>query len=124
MRRVLVLVLVAATACAPLSQTHHRPGTSHAVATTAPSTQPTAVITITAGRVDPPSGWMDVARGQQVTITVTSDVADELHVHGYDLERELKPGEPATITFTADITGVFEVETHRSELVLTQVAVR
>lgn len=124
MRWFALLLLLAVAACAPLSRTHHRPGTSHAVATTAPSTQPTAVITITAGRVDPPSGWMDVARGQQVTITVTSDVADELHVHGYDLERELKPGEPATITFTADITGVFEVETHRSELVLTQVAVR
>jgi hypothetical protein len=59
-----------------------------------------------------------------VSITVTGDVADELHVHGYDLRAELRPGEPVTVRFTADLTGVFQVETHRSKLILTQVAVR
>ena len=39
---------------------------------------------------------------------------DELHVHGYDIEEELPAGKQATIDFTADQTGVFEVETHES----------
>lgn len=129
MRTVWVVVpaLAAVCACAPLSDTHHRPGTTHEVATTDPSVPPgeiEATISINHGHVNPPSGWLDVPKGQQVAITVTSDVADEVHVHGYDLESELRPGEPVTIRFKATITGVFEVETHRTELVLTQVAVR
>ncbi|NJP90807.1 hypothetical protein HCN51_15300 [Nonomuraea sp. FMUSA5-5] len=118
----LASVLVAG--CGPLSQTHRDPGNSHEVATGAPSGQADARITIAGGRVEPPPGWLEVGRGRQVSITVTSDVADEVHVHGYDLVAELRPGVPATLRFTADLTGVFQVETHRSELVLTQLAVR
>jgi hypothetical protein len=119
-----VLVCVLTAGCGPLSETHRDPGNSHQVATGAPSGRAEAAITIARGRVSPPSGWLEVAEGRQVAITVTSDVADELHVHGYDLAAELRPGVPATVRFTANLTGVFEVETHRSGLVLTQVAVR
>ena len=121
---------VAAVACAlvagcgPLPQTHHIPGNSHEVSTGSPSARPNAEITIAEGKVSPPSGWLEVAKGRPVSITVTSDVDDEVHVHGYDIEAELRPGVPVTVRFTADLTGVFEVETHRSKLVLTQVAVR
>lgn len=110
--------------CGPLSPTHHVPGNSHQVATSAPDGQATAVITIAGGRVSPPPGWLEVAKGSRVSITITGDVADEAHVHGYDVEAELRPGVPATLSFTADLTGVFEVETHGGNLVLTQVAVR
>jgi hypothetical protein len=123
-RAVIAVAVVMVAGCGPLSRTHHVPGNSHAVATGAPSTRSDAEITIRAGKVSPPSGWLEVAKGQAVSITVTSDVADELHVHGYDLKAELRPGEPVTVRFTADLTGVFQVETHRSKLVLTQVAVR
>ncbi|MET9249076.1 hypothetical protein [Nonomuraea sp. NPDC003709] len=119
-----VLACWLVTACGPLSQTHHNPGNSHEVATAAPSGQADAVITVARGQVSPPPGWLEVAKGRQVSITVTSDVADELHVHGYDIEAELRPGVPATVRFTAGLTGVFEVETHKSKLVLTQLAVR
>ncbi|TYB61005.1 hypothetical protein FXF51_29595 [Nonomuraea sp. PA05] len=120
----LVLAALSVTGCGPLSRTHRDPGNSHAVATGAPSERAKAEITIANGRVDPPPGWLEVRQGRQVSITVTSDVPDELHVHGYDLAAELRPGVPATVRFTADLTGVFQVETHRAELVLTQLAVR
>ncbi|MEV0592545.1 hypothetical protein [Nonomuraea cavernae] len=113
--------------CGPMSQTHRDPGNSHEVATSAPAPAPGeahAEIRVQGGRVSPPSGWLEVRRGQPVRITVTSDVADELHVHGYDVEAELPPGVPVTVSFPADLTGVFEVETHESKLVLTQLAVR
>ncbi|MEV0199881.1 hypothetical protein [Nonomuraea sp. NPDC050691] len=123
--RVAAVVLVAG--CGPLSQTHHNPGNSHEVATVPPggrAGEARADISVRAGRVSPPSGWLEARRGQTVAVTVTSDVADELHVHGYDRTAELRPGQPVTVRFRADLTGVFEVETHRSGLVLTQVAVR
>lgn len=80
--------------------------------------------TIVKRRANPPTGRVEVARGDVVRITVTSDEADELHVHGYDRELPLKAGEPGSLTLTADQTGLFEVETHKSHLVLFQLVVR
>ncbi|MEU0570081.1 hypothetical protein ABZ297_32515 [Nonomuraea sp. NPDC005983] len=122
-----LLACVLAAGCGPLSQTHHNPGNSHEVATAGASPAPGEAhtdIAVVAGRVSPPSGWLEAAKGQQVSITVTSDVPDELHVHGYDLEAELPAGRSVTIRFKAGLSGVFEVETHKSKLVLTQLAVR
>ncbi len=50
--------------------------------------------------------------GDDVTIVVNGDTTDELHIHGYDLVVPFAPGQPGTITFEADIPGIFEVETH------------
>lgn len=53
-------------------------------------------------------------QGQQVTLRVRSDVADELHVHGYDLSAPLPAGEAVALTFIAARAGRFEVELHRA----------
>jgi hypothetical protein len=45
-------------------------------------------------------------------------------VHGYDVELPLAAGTPGSITLRADRTGLFEVETHKSKLVLFQLVVR
>jgi hypothetical protein len=75
-------------------------------------------VEIRGGQVSGDTGRVPVELGDQVTLTVTSDAADELHLHGYDLEAELAPGEPATLSFTADIPGVFEAELHEAGTVL------
>ena len=62
--------------------------------------------------------------GSQVRLQVTSDVDDELHVHGFDIEEPLEAGRTTMVEFTADQQGVFEVETHETELELLQLAVR
>lgn len=41
-------------------------------------------VSIVDGSVDPAPTRIDVARGQIVRVTVTSDVVDLVHVHGYD----------------------------------------
>lgn len=51
-----------------------------------------------------------VEQGQQVILRVTSEVADEAHLHGYDLSKPLVAGEEITIDFIADKTGRFELE--------------
>ncbi|GAA3445549.1 hypothetical protein [Planomonospora venezuelensis] len=114
-----------------VSTGHHAPGTDHGVATAPPAYDtygapkgPTIEITITGGRATPAPGRVEVVKGHAVRLVVTSDTADELHVHGFDLTRALEPGTPATVDFIADRTGLFEVETHDSGLVLTQLAVR
>ncbi|MFJ6155000.1 hypothetical protein ACWD6L_24945 [Micromonospora profundi] len=81
-------------------------------------------VTIAKRRVNPPTGRVTVGKGESIRITVTSDVDDELHVHGYDLGARLPAGVAGSVEFRADKTGLFEVETHDSELVLFQLVVR
>ncbi|MFC7382270.1 cupredoxin domain-containing protein [Sphaerisporangium rhizosphaerae] len=90
----------------------------------APTTVKQIAVAISERTVTPPPSRIDVAKGQTVRITVTSDVADQAHVHGYDKAADLKPGSPATIEFVADQSGLFEVETHGQELQLFQLLVR
>jgi FtsP/CotA-like multicopper oxidase with cupredoxin domain len=51
-----------------------------------------------------------VKQGDKVTLIVRSDVADEVHLHGYDLHRDVEAGGTAKIAFTAKIAGRFEAE--------------
>jgi hypothetical protein len=81
-------------------------------------------VAVTDGKVDPKPHRVEVAKDSQVRLIVTSDVDDELHVHGYEVEAELEAGRPTTVELVADQTGIFEVETHESELELLQLEVR
>ena len=48
--------------------------------------------------------------GDTVTFRVVSDVPEEVHVHGYDIAKDLEPGKVVTVSFKGDITGIFEIE--------------
>lgn len=51
-----------------------------------------------------------VAEDARVVIVVTSDAADEVHLHGYDVSRPVAAGGTARLTFRATIPGRFEIE--------------
>jgi hypothetical protein len=72
-------------------------------------------VTVRGGQVSGDTGRVEVPMNTPVSIQVTSDVADELHVHGYDKEAQIPAGGTGKVSFTADIPGVFEVELHGSE---------
>ena len=59
-----------------------------------------------------------VAQGDRVVLRITSASPVEIHLHGYDLEREVEPGEPGELSFEAKLTGRFEIEEHETEEVL------
>lgn len=48
--------------------------------------------------------------GERVRFKVESDVSDEVHVHGYDVMKDVKAGGSVTFDFPATIEGVFEAE--------------
>jgi plastocyanin len=75
-------------------------------------------VQVAGGKVTVDTGRVPVPVGDHVTLTITSDVADAVHVHGYDLTTALTPGTPAELTFDATIPGVFEVELHEAGTVL------
>jgi hypothetical protein len=51
-----------------------------------------------------------VDKGDRVVVIVTSDVSDEVHVHGYDLSRDVAPGRRVRIAFRARLPGRFVIE--------------
>ncbi|SRR6266516_2886040 len=50
------------------------------------------------------------SKGDQIRFKVDSDVSDEVHVHGYDIMKDVKAGGSVSFDFPATIEGVFEAE--------------
>jgi hypothetical protein len=53
---------------------------------------------------------LEFSAGERVRFNVKSDVADEIHVHGYDLMQDVPAGGEISFDFPAEIEGIFEVE--------------
>jgi hypothetical protein len=49
-------------------------------------------------------------KGEEVRFEVDSDVSDEVHMHGYDIMKDVKAGGSVSFDFPATIEGVFEAE--------------
>jgi pullulanase/glycogen debranching enzyme len=62
-------------------------------------------------------------QGDQVRFQVRSPKADEVHVHGYNIERELEPNKATTIAFKATINGIFDIEIHSTDTQIGQLTV-
>ncbi|WP_154402877.1 hypothetical protein [Nocardioides speluncae] len=133
---VALVLLVVATGCSRPT-THHPPGTSHDTATgpVAPATQPpdnagsdlpdvTLRIAITAGKVSPPAGRVEVAAGDRVAVVVTSDVADELRAPGLVRPTRLAAHRATQVSFVVAGPGSFTVATAHAGQVLTELVVR
>jgi hypothetical protein len=95
---------------------------SAAPAPAGPATR-TISITVRGGTASGETGRVMVPLGTPVTMSVTSDVADEIHVHGYDRKAEIPAAGTASVSFTATVPGVFEVELEQSKLQLLQLQV-
>lgn len=94
------------------------PTSSTAVAT------PTEVIEVADGKVAGGARRISAAKGSKVRFEVRADVADEIHVHGYEQMVDIAPGTPVTVTVQADIPGVFEVELENSGVLIAELEVR
>ena len=91
------------------------PATSATPAVSAP--QVYSLVVRKGQRVSGPE-LIQVHAGDQITLEVTSDQPDELHLHGYDLHLKLLPGEPGRLSFTANHSGRFDYELHHAQLEL------
>jgi plastocyanin len=80
-------------------------------------------VTVANGKVNPSGASINVKAGQTVLITAVSDTADEVHVHGYDKQLPLTPGNSASVKFVANMKGTFEVETHESNKLVAKLVV-
>lgn len=58
---------------------------------------------------------LEFSSGEQAEFKVSSNTATEVHVHGYDVEKEVPAGGTATFSFPAELEGIYDVELHPSE---------
>ncbi len=93
--------------------------------TTIASTTDTEKFTLTVGENSGATNIISFTKGANVELIIVNPTADdEVHLHGYDLTTgELAKGAKAVISFVADQAGDFEVESHKTEQVLSIVRI-
>jgi heme/copper-type cytochrome/quinol oxidase subunit 2 len=85
----------------------------------------TVNVTIADRQVTPANETLQAKVGRPITIHVTSDAADELHVHSvpdHKFEVAAKPDQ--TFQFTVDVPGSVEVELHHLDRTIATIQVR
>ena len=95
-----------ATATATPEPTEASPGEDETPTPTATPTPEPPPPLLTADKVTE----LEAKQGETVRFRVRSDTPDHVHVHGYDLMKDVVPGETTTMSFKATITGIFEIE--------------
>jgi hypothetical protein len=66
---------------------------------------------------------LEYERGERVRFTVRSDVADEVHVHGFEIQKDVPAKGSVRFGLPADIEGVFEVELHHSQIKIAELRI-
>ncbi|OZF26107.1 hypothetical protein [Rhodococcus sp. 14-2483-1-2] len=111
-------------------------GTSPTAAEPVPSTDSTPSVSaqpdtlqmnlsIDGGTVEPTNQRLDASVGQSISMSITSDVADELHVHSVPEHTfEIEPGKDQLFTFTVDVPGQVDIELHHSDRTVATLVVR
>jgi hypothetical protein len=72
----------------------------------------TYALTIANGRLPENMRLIRIKQNDVVKLEWRTDKPLTVHLHGYDIEQELKPGTVTEMTFTARATGRFTVEPH------------
>ena len=106
----LVVLFVALNGGSSDNKSNTSTGTAGRTSTTAAPAAPPQVVTVQNGK---PAGGikkLEYTKGDQVRFRVSSDVADEIHVHGYDFHKNVPAGGSVSFSFPAKIDGVFVIE--------------
>jgi hypothetical protein len=110
-----LVVAVCLAACGSSSESNEAGNTG---GTTRPADNPESasmegkVPTIVIRNGEPVGGIkeLEYSAGDEIRFEVSSDVADEVHVHGYDLMQDVPAGGTVSFDFPAEIEGIFEAE--------------
>jgi hypothetical protein len=98
------------------SNKNNNTSSTGSVGATTPSTgttvkaQPFQVVLVQGGKPVGGIKKLEYGKGDQVRFRVRSDVADEIHVHGYDFHKDVPAGGAVSFSFPAKIEGVFVIE--------------
>src|SRR4051794_31497136 len=66
-------------------------------------------VTVVGGKPQGGVKTLTYNKGDTVDLTVTSDTADEIHIHGYDFHKDVTKGGSVHFSFPAKIDGRFVI---------------
>lgn len=81
-------------------------------------------MTVIGTTITPAPATVQLKVGDTLALTVTSDHADQLHAHGFEVEKEMQAGVPVTMSLKGATPGVYEVEMHHPPLTLMKIEVQ
>jgi hypothetical protein len=82
-------------------------------------------VSIVGDTVEPTNQRIDASVGQSISMSITSDITDELHVHSVPEHTfEIEPGKDELFTFTVDVPGQVDIELHHSDRTVATLVVR
>lgn len=85
----------------------------------------TIEVSIQDGRTEPSGDVVKVRTDEQVTVKITSDIDDEVHVHSTpDHSFQVAPGEQVEESFSFGAPGTYEMESHRLKKLIVKFEVR
>ena len=93
--------------------------TESAEDTPTPTPTPKPPPLLQAGRV----AELKFTEGDPIRFRVRSEAPEEIHVHCYDITRDVPAGRTITVSFKATITGICEIEFHGSGEVIAELRV-
>jgi heme/copper-type cytochrome/quinol oxidase subunit 2 len=108
-RAAMLAVLVAVIVVAFVIAKNSGSGNDNKTTTNAGSGTP-VVIHVVNGQPQGGIQKITVNKGERVRFKVVSDVADEIHVHGYNFHKDVKKGGSVSFSFPATIDGIFDIE--------------
>jgi hypothetical protein len=87
--------------------------------------QEPAVATIVVRDGQPVGGVQELefAKGDRIRFVVESDISEEVHLHGYDVAKDVSAGGEVSFDVPATFEGVFEVELEHSVVPLAEITV-
>jgi hypothetical protein len=80
-------------------------------------------VTLTKGKPQGGAKRISTKAGQPAVLTVTSDTATEVHVHGADRLVKIPANQPTAVDVSEAAPGSYEVEDHASDALLVQLRV-
>jgi len=114
------------TAATTTNETTTASTTASTTTTTTAPVETTRIIHVDVGGGQVAGGVKTVRlkKNEWILLIVQADVSDEVHVHGYDVMRDIAPGGPAQIRLRATLVGRFEVELEDRKLRILELEVR
>ncbi len=119
MRKIIVIVVIVLAALGIFLYLNQKPA-----APTVESAQPKVfMLVIKDKKIVSGSGNITVNQGDTVTLTITNDTDEEVHLHGYNIAMDVAANKPADLTFMASSSGRFPYELEHSSTELGAISV-
>lgn len=67
---------------------------------------------------------LEFKRGDVVRFSIHSNVADEVHIHGFEITKAVPANRIVLFAFPASIEGVFEVELHEAHVKIAELRIK